>query len=109
MDGNRMDGNRAGCDERGSVLPLMAVAVALTVMLIFGVGALGRRTVARAEAQSAADMAALAGVVEGRAGAEDLAVRNKATLMSFGHHGARVQVVVERDGVRATAAAVLAP
>lgn len=94
--------------ERGSVLPLMLVMVALVAVMGLGLVDVGRMAVLRAEAQSAADVAALAGVVEGRLGAADLAHRNDAELVSFRRVGLVIEVIVERYGVSAKAAATLA-
>lgn len=89
-------------------MPLMLVMVALLAVMGLGLVDVGRTAVLRAEAQSAADVAALAGVVEGRVGAADLARRNDAELVSFRRVGLVIEVIVERYGVRAKAAATLA-
>lgn len=92
-------------DERGSIVPIVALVVALAAAVSIGLGMIAHRTVLRAEAQAAADAAALAGVVEGRAGAADLARRNGAGLVDFVVEGSTVEVEVNRRGVRAVAAA----
>ena len=93
--------------ERGSVVPLLAALVGLTVLALIGTVEVGRTAIARAEAQTAADLAALAAVHEGRDGARDLAGRNGAELVTVVHDGGVVHVVVELDGRRAEAWAAL--
>lgn len=93
--------------EVGSALPLLGLAFAFVLVCTALLAGISDRVVSRARAQSAADAAALAGVVEGRSGAEELARENRATLVSFDQSGSGVHVVVERDGVRAAAAADL--
>jgi hypothetical protein len=61
--------------------------------------------VARAEAQTAADAAALAGAVHGRAAAEDLAAANGGRLESWVAAGPEVEVVAVVAGERARARA----
>lgn len=95
-----MDGSRG---ERGSILPLMAVVLAVAVLMMLVLSALGTHAGRRARAQTAADAAALAGVYEGRAGAEDLAGRNGAVLVGFETKGDVVRVVVSVEGVEAEA------
>jgi hypothetical protein len=82
---------------------MLLAAVAVAVLLVH----LGRTGIDRASAQTAADAAALAGVVEGRPGAEQLADENGAVLVSFEVHQGEVQVTVEVGSVRATARAGL--
>lgn len=91
--------------ERGASVPLLALVLAvvlITTSLIIG---LAVRVIDRAQAQSAADAAALAGVVEGRAGARRLAAANGGSLVEFDHEANAVRVVVEVDGWRAEARA----
>lgn len=94
-------------NERGSVLPLVVLVVALALVIAVGIGMIAHVAVDRAEAQAAADASALAGVVEGRSGAIDLARLNGAELVGFSASGVGIEVVIERNGVRAVAAAVL--
>lgn len=91
--------------DRGQVLPLVAIALVIAAAALVVLGHVGRTATVRARAQTAADAAALAGATDGRSGAEDLAEANGAELVSFEADGAEVQVVVERDDVRATARA----
>ena len=62
--------------ERGQALPLVLVIMAAAVGAMLLVGGLGRRAVEGAQAQTAADAAALAGAVEGPPAAEELARLN---------------------------------
>lgn len=91
--------------ERGSVVPLGAAAVVVAAMMMVILVEVGVRAIDRAEAQSAADMAALAAVVEGRAGAVDLAQRNGAALSGYADDGVTVWVEVSRGHARAQARA----
>ena len=91
--------------QRGQVLPLMAVVVALAALVVLGLGRLGSVVVARAEAQNAADAAALAGAIYGRATADDLAAANGGRLVSWAAAGREVEVVAEVRGERARARA----
>jgi uncharacterized membrane protein len=95
--------------ERGSILPLGAVVMAAAVLMVLMVIELGTRAVDRAEAQTAADMAALAAVFEGRSGAVDLARRNGATLIGYRDDGRVVWVEVAIGEARARARAVFDP
>lgn len=96
---------RSNAAEGGQVLPLVALALLIAAGALVVLAHLGRVASERAHAQTAADAAALAGVLEGRAAAEELAEANGAELVSFAVDGRDVQVVVEREGVRATARA----
>ena len=103
-------GRRGWCGaERGSVVPAMAGVLGVVALVAIGLGHLAQALVERAEAQSAADAAALAGVVEGRAGAADLASRNGAELEQFGVWDRGVTVRVRRGRTEATASAVYDP
>jgi uncharacterized membrane protein len=89
------------------MLPLAGAIVGLAALLLLVLVELGARTIERAEAQSAADMAALAGVHEGRSGAEDLAGRNRAELIAFDEVDGAVRVRVQVGGMQAEAWAAL--
>lgn len=96
-----------GCrrNERGAALPLLSlvlVCMLVTTGIVIGVSV---RAVDRAQAQSAADAAALAGVAEGREGAVRLATANGGVLTEFDVGDNEVRVVVEVDGRRAEARA----
>lgn len=69
--------------ERGSVAPLMAVAVLLVGAMVMAVARLGEAATSRAAARTAADASALAGAAEGRDAAQDLAAANGAQLVEF--------------------------
>ena len=70
---------RARGDD-GQALPLVLVIVAAAVGAMLLLGALGGRALHGAQAQTAADAAALAGAVEGPDGAAELARLNDAAL-----------------------------
>jgi uncharacterized membrane protein len=108
MDRDRRGRSQPAADrggERGQVVPLVAVVLVAALGAVLLLVQVGRVTVARSEAQTAADAAALAGALEGREGADELARANGAVLVSFTVDGAEVQVVVEHGEVRATARA----
>ena len=92
--------------ERGSFLPLMAFGLAMVVLAALILGAFGRATSDRARAQTAADAAALAGVVEGEAAAAELARVNGGELLRFqvDDGDTVVEVRVGRSVARARAA-----
>ena len=99
-------GRRApGDDERGASLPLLAMVLAVVLLITSVLIGLGVRVIDRAQAQSAADAAALAGVMEGRSAAARLAAVNGGTLVVFEPADNHVRVVVEVDGWRAEARA----
>jgi len=80
--------------ERGSTVPLLAVAVVLVGMMVMGLGRMGAAGAARATARTAADAAALAGAADGRAAAEALASANGAELVSYEGIGLDTRVTV---------------
>ena len=90
-------------EERGSGLAMVAMALAGLLVATMLLGAVGDRVIARAQAQSAADAAALAGAAEGRSGAMELARSNGAELIEFDQRGSVVRVVVEVRGAQAEA------
>jgi hypothetical protein len=92
-------------EERGQALPLVAVVVALTGLLVLGIGRLGAVVVARAEAQAAADATALAGAARGRGAADVVAASDRARIVGWAAAGREVEVVVEVRGQRARARA----
>jgi hypothetical protein len=91
--------------ERGSVLPFAAVVVLVAGVLVLGVAELGSAVVARAQARTAADAAALAGAAEGRGAADALARANGAELVDFDALGHDVRVTVRWGPARAAARA----
>ena len=92
-------------DERGSALPLLALAVLLAGMTILLLGRLGGAAVDRAAARSAADAAALAGAAQGEGEARDLASDNGATVVGYAEDGSDARVEVELGSARAAARA----
>ena len=91
--------------ERGASLPLVAMVLAVVLMMTSVVIGLSVRVIDRTRAQSAADAAALAGVVEGESGARRLAAANGGELVVFAADGNTVRVLVVVDGWRAEAVA----
>lgn len=99
--GNTVD----GCGERGSAVPLAAALIGVALLVMFALGELGQIAVTRAKAQAAADVAALAGVYEGRPGAADLARRNGGDLVGYDDSDGRVVVRVRVGTATASAMA----
>lgn len=95
--------------ERGQALPLVLVAVLFAGLAMLGAARLGGVVVGRARAQAAADAAALAGASSGPGAARRVAAANGAQLQGWATPGGDVEVVVERDGTRATARARWVP
>ncbi|HEY4607668.1 MAG TPA: pilus assembly protein TadG-related protein [Ilumatobacteraceae bacterium] len=95
--------------DGGQAVVLLLVVVVMVALSVVAIGEFGGRIVARGHAQTAADAAALAAAVGGRSAAERLAAANGATLVSFADSGDGVTVVVEFDGMRATAQATDGP
>ena len=62
--------------ERGSVAPLLAVLVVAAGAAALGLGKIGGAAVARAQARTAADAAALAGAADGEQAARAMASAN---------------------------------
>lgn len=92
-------------EERGQVLPLVAVLVVAAGVVCLVVGRLGGAAVARAQAVTAADAAALAGAAEGRQAARLAAEANGARLDRFQQRGPDARAEVAFGMARATAAA----
>ena len=91
--------------EGGAVAVLMAAAILVAALLVLRVATLGSAAAGRARAQTAADAAALAGVVGGRDDAETLANENGGVLISWSDDGDEVQVSVGVDDAVAVARA----
>lgn len=91
--------------ERGAVLPLVALSLVMVLVAVAIVGGVADRAIRRARAQSAADASSLAGVADGRSAAARFAEINGAELVTFEPGSNEVVVVVEFDGIRATATA----
>ncbi len=94
-------------NEQGQATPMMIGVVAVIVVLVVGVGWFGRSLADAARARTAADAAALAGVVDGRRAAERLAALNGGELTSFRQIGSDVVVTVRVGRASATARAAL--
>ncbi len=88
---------------------LMAVVVVLAALVAVGVAQEGAVVVDRQRAQTAADAAALAGVLGGRPAAQRMAASNGAVLVAYEQHGFEVTVVVSFGQIRARARASHGP
>src|SRR4051794_19925612 len=89
-------------DERGSILPFVALAMVLAGVSIVLLARVGGAATARAGARNAADAAALAGAAEGRAAAVALAEANGAELLSYQDIGMDTLVRVRLGPAEAT-------
>lgn len=94
--------------ERGSVIPFLALLIVAVGGLCLGLGRLGGDAVAAAQAQTAADAAALAGAAEGESAAREVAGANGAELVAFVAEGPEVQVRARVDDAEAVARATRA-
>lgn len=96
--------------DRGSMLVLvMFVGLAVTAALTMALMPVLQDLTVRQEARSAADAAALAGVLGGSAAAYDVAGRNDAVLVSWSEQGDEVVVTVRVGDHTATARATDGP
>ena len=95
--------------DHGQAVVLLLAVVTMAALAVVAVGAFGQRVVDRGQAQTAADAAALAALLGGRAAAEHLADDNGGRLVAFEQHDAVVTVVVDVAGERATARATDGP
>jgi hypothetical protein len=91
--------------ERGQTLPLVALLLAVAVAVMLAIANLSTAAVEASRAASAADAAALAGVLGDRAASDAVARANSAELLSFEREGDVVEVEIERSGRRASARA----
>ncbi|HYE78502.1 MAG TPA: M15 family metallopeptidase [bacterium] len=91
--------------EKGQVLPLVALMMVVVGAVALWLGRLGGAAVTRAQAQTAADAAALAGAAVGRDAAAAAARWNHARLVSYEEQGADARVEVELGGAEAVARA----
>ncbi len=92
--------------ERGTATPLVLAAIAVTCVLVTGVARVGGASVRTARAGAVADVVALAAVSGDEGRARQVAATSGAAVLEVVHsEGAVVEVLVELDGVRATAAA----
>ncbi len=92
--------------DRGQATPLLAIVLVLAALLLVPTGLLIRATVERAQAQSAADAAALAGALDGEDAARQVAADNGARLVAYAAFDDWVQVTVVIGDRRAMARAV---
>lgn len=92
-------------EERGQVLPLVALMVVGVGLACLVLGRLGGAAVARAQAVTAADAAALAGAAGGRSAARATASANGARMTEFEELGLDTRIEVELGGARASARA----
>ena len=90
---------------RGSATPLLVALVVLTGVMVIEIGRLGHAAVSRAQAQTAADAAALAGAAEGRQAAGELAAANHGRLVEYRQAADETQVVVTVGAARASSRA----
>lgn len=96
--------------DRGSMLLLVVfVGVAFTAAIGAAMVPVLDDLVDRQQARSAADAAALAGVVNGRDAAATVASRNGAVLVGWSRSGDEVTVTVSVDGESASARATDGP
>ncbi|WP_040492945.1 pilus assembly protein TadG-related protein [Ilumatobacter nonamiensis] len=96
--------------DRGQAAVLVVSVVAvLLVVFVLAIATMGRTSIDRTRAQTAADAAALASLDGGAGSAADLAARHGAEVVSWSQHGDEVLVVVRIGDVRATARASDAP
>lgn len=91
--------------ESGQSAPLVAVLLVVAVGSMMVIVELGRRGVELAEAQTAADAAALAGAMAGDAAAKEVAVANGAQLELLEVDGRRAEVTITIGAIRRRAAA----
>lgn len=91
--------------DEGQVLPLLAGVLALLATVLIGMVALGNMVGERAQAQTAADAAALAGAARGRPAATAMAHENRGELESFAARDGEVEVTVRVGDARATSRA----
>jgi type II secretory pathway pseudopilin PulG len=92
-------------EERGQVLPLLAVVIVLAGLATVAVVRFGGVATDRGRASTAADAAALAGAAEGEQQARALAAANGARLLTYEELGEDTRVRVEVGSVSATARA----
>jgi hypothetical protein len=96
--------------ESGLSVPLTAAALLVAVVGLTLTARVGEVLVDHARARSAADAAALAGAVEGRAGAVEAAARNDAELIELATDGVTATATVRVGDAEASATATrLAP
>ncbi len=95
--------------DRGQAIVLVLAVVVVAVVFAAAIGHFSSRLIDSQQAQLAADAAALAGVVGGRAAAERLAIANDGVLTDFVTVGDEVFVEVQVGDESARARATRAP
>jgi hypothetical protein len=100
---------RSTTTERGQAAPLLTACVVVAALAVTAFAQLGARAADAARARTAADAAALAGVLDGPAGAARLAAANGAVLESFAVVAGDVVVRVRVGDAFARARATLSP
>jgi hypothetical protein len=105
------EGSSATSDNGQAAVLVVAVAAALLVTMLVALATMGRTSIDRTRAQTAADAAALASLDGGRSAAVDLAARHGAIVVAWspGPGVDEVTVVVRLAEVTATARASNAP
>jgi hypothetical protein len=91
--------------QRGSISPLVALAMVAAGGAALLLGRLGEAGVARAAARTAADASALAGAAEGEAAAREVATANGAVLLRYEVLGQDTRVTVRQGPAEAVARA----
>lgn len=94
-----------GRGDRGQAMPLVLAVVALAVVVLLALVPLARATRQRAQANTAADAAALAGAAEGEDAAREVAEANGARLTDWHAEGSDVWVRVALGDATAQAKA----
>jgi hypothetical protein len=93
--------------ERGQAVVVVAVALLLLAVSLLMLARVGRVAADRAQARTAADAAALAGVRDGETAARELAGHNGGRLVRFVRVGDEVEVTVQVGDRQASARARL--
>lgn len=95
--------------DDGQAVSFVVAFVGLAFALTMALATLAGDVIDAGRARTAADAAALAGAVEGRAAASRLAAANGAEVVSWAQSGATVTVTVRVGDAEATARATLDP
>jgi len=91
--------------QRGQVAPLIAVVLVAAGFLCVVVARFGVAAMARADARTAADGAALAGAADGRSAADRIAAADGGTIVKYDASGRDVELRVRVRDAAATARA----
>jgi predicted Zn-dependent peptidase len=92
--------------DRGQALPMVVLLLGVGLVAVLLVVHVGSQANQQAQAQTAADAAALAGASTGRLAAAQMAEINGGVLQVFEVQGSSVQVVVSIGAAQAEARAV---